>query len=99
MKHTPGPWVFNETVPRMVSSKQGYITRDICRLDGSTMQAFEQDANARLIAAAPKMAKALEYISRRLQADIDDGSRPDQWSMEDMERMALEALPEGYEEQ
>jgi hypothetical protein len=34
----------------------------------------------------------LEYVARRLQADIDDGSRPDQWSMEDMVRKVRAAL-------
>lgn len=61
-KHTQGPWVFNETIPRMVSSKEGYITRDICRMDSSTMQAFDQDANARLIAAAPELLELLEDV-------------------------------------
>ena len=35
---------------------------------------------------------ALQYIIRRLQMDIDDGSRPDQWSMEDLVRVANDAL-------
>lgn len=61
-QHTPGPWTFNETIPRMVSSKEGYITRDICRMDASTMSALEQDANARLIAAAPDLLEALQYL-------------------------------------
>ena len=45
---------------------------------------------------APQMAAALDLIVRRLQADIDDGSRPDQWSMEDLVRKATEALPFGW---
>jgi hypothetical protein len=36
--------------------------------------------------------EALEHISRRLQMNIDDGSRPDQWSMEDLVRKAASAL-------
>lgn len=39
------------------------------------------------------MAIALDLIVRRLQADIDDGSRPDQWSMESLVQKAREALP------
>lgn len=33
------------------------------RLDSSTMAAFEQDANARLIAAAPELLDALEKLA------------------------------------
>jgi hypothetical protein len=39
--------------------------------------------------------EALSYTERRLQANIDDGSRPDQWAMEDIVRgcrLALAAL-------
>jgi hypothetical protein len=62
IQHTPGPWTFNETIPRMVSSKEGYITRDICRMDDSTMSAFNQNANARLIAAAPDLLEAVQDL-------------------------------------
>jgi hypothetical protein len=94
MKHTPGPW----KAEQYGSTDDG---RNIFSIEAPSGMVCESafEADARLIAAAPKMAKALEYISRRLKADIDDGSRPDQWSMEDMVRTALEALPEGYEEQ
>jgi hypothetical protein len=46
---------------------------------------------ASLQARAEAATKALDYIARRLQMDIDDGSRPDQWSMEDMVRKARAA--------
>ena len=52
-------------------------------------------ANAKLADAAPAMADALERIVRRLQLDVDDGSRPDQWTMEDLMRTAKAALPAG----
>ena len=39
-------------------------------------------ANAHLIAAAPDLYEALDMVVRRLSADIEDGSRPDQWSMQ-----------------
>src|SRR5687768_6877392 len=38
--------------------------------------------------AAREAIEALEKIARRLQMDIDDGGRPDQWSMEDLVRVA-----------
>jgi hypothetical protein len=36
--------------------------------------------------------KGVDYAIRRLQADINDGSRPDQWSMEDIVRGLRPAL-------
>lgn len=45
---------------------------------------------------AHAMAAALDCIVRRLQMDVDDGSRPDQWSMEDLIRTAKAALPAGW---
>lgn len=39
-----------------------------------------------------RLREALEHIIRRLQMDIDGGSRPDQWSMEDLVRKANSAL-------
>lgn len=60
-KHTPGPWRVEH---RCIYGKNGdYITRDIgsgssdyvARMDASTMQAFDQKANAQLIASAPDL--------------------------------------------
>ena len=71
--HTPGPWVFNESIPRTVKApKDGYITRHICDMDASTISAFDQDANARLIAAAPDLLEALSL----LVAGIEDSVSP-----------------------
>lgn len=42
--------------------------------------------------AATDMAKALENIIGRLQMDIDDGGRPDQWSMQALVAEANVAL-------
>ena len=62
--HTPGPWKLEDFAWTQIVSKpgNGYITRDICRLDASTMAAFEQRANARLIAAAPELLDALQLL-------------------------------------
>jgi hypothetical protein len=35
-----------------------------------------------------ELVEALERIASRLQMNVDDGSRPDQWSMEDLIRIA-----------
>lgn len=54
----------------------------------------QMHAYARAYAAEQtrELVEALERIARRLQADVDDGSRPDQWSMEDLIRVANTAI-------
>lgn len=42
--------------------------------------------------AIAELVGALDYTARRLQVDIDDGSRPDQWSMEDIVRRCRTAI-------
>jgi hypothetical protein len=61
-KHTPGPWTLEDHGYTYIVSKpgDGYITRDVCRMDGSTTSAFNQKANAHLIVAAPEMLAALK---------------------------------------
>ena len=61
-KHTPGPWRLDNRGTTYIVDKpgDGYITRDICRMDSSTMSAFHQEGNARLIAAAPDLLEALK---------------------------------------
>ena len=63
-QHSPAPWVLEDRGYKLIVSKpgDGYITRDVCRMDASTMSAFNQAANARLIAAAPEMLAALELV-------------------------------------
>jgi hypothetical protein len=36
--------------------------------------------------------EALEHVTRRLQMDIDDGGRPDHWSMLDLTRKTQPAI-------
>lgn len=49
-------------------------------------------ANASLIAAAPDLYDALSKAVNRLKMDMDDGSRPDYWSMEAIVEPAIKAL-------
>lgn len=62
-KHTPGPWIIN---PRAVTSVQDANERGIAACGGffsslpdRAMGDCEQEANARLIAAAPQLLEAL----------------------------------------
>ena len=67
-QHTPGPWALDDRGYKfIVSAGDGYITRDVCRMDSSTMAAFAQEANARLIAAAPELLEALQLCLKALR--------------------------------
>jgi hypothetical protein len=70
---TPGPWELKQGSGFVIEGKSGYITRDVCRLDGSTMSAFEQKANAELIANASQDIYALLRLVKemRKQRDMD----------------------------
>lgn len=79
-KHTPGPWQLDHRGYTFIvaAPKHGYITRDVCRMDASTMSAFHREANARLIAAAPDLLTALEEVlphvefsHRQFKAEVD----------------------------
>ena len=94
-QHTPEPWTLDKKfgVPVIgIDVHDGGPLLPIVDVVHGKNKA-EARKNARLIAAAPKMAAALGYIVRRLQMDIEDGSRPDQWTMEDLIRTARAALP------
>ncbi|MBU6190660.1 MAG: hypothetical protein KGR68_15195 [Betaproteobacteria bacterium] len=82
-KHTPGPWVLENRGYKFIVSKpgDGYITRDVCRMDASTMSAFAQEANARLIAAAPELLEALRvFVSAAYPVTTEINPRGHAWS-------------------
>ena len=72
-EHTPGPWTLEDRCYKYIIHKpgDGYITRDVCRMDDSTMSAFSQKANARLIAAAPDMLNALRIAEKFMEISSD----------------------------
>ncbi len=62
-KHTPGPWLIialdkmTDVIPGTMEAGKNNGKRAICRLMGT-----DKRANARLIAAAPNMLKALKAL-------------------------------------
>jgi hypothetical protein len=56
--------------------------------DHATATALIQSLQAQVQA----LRQAADKVIRRMQMDIDDGSRPDQWSMEDMVRTLRAAM-------
>jgi hypothetical protein len=90
-EHTPGPWLLENRGYKFIVSKpgDGYITRDVCRLDGSTMSAFAQEANARLIAGAPDLLEALKALEVLFSPCVRDSTQAD-WI--DRARAAIKAV-------
>ena len=102
MQHTRGPWAWRSTLgPHGAEHLKGPCVVEVAATGKqlailSEWRTDRQKADAALMAAALAMATALDCIVRRLQMDVDDGSRPDQWSMEDLIRTAKAALPAGW---
>ena len=71
--HTPGPWTFgraipaDDTVSRIVRAGDDHIAV-VMDLDGAAQESVK---NARLIAAAPQMLRALQRLTHPA-ADDDD---------------------------
>jgi hypothetical protein len=63
-----------------------------CGLDGHMQPASVIEKVATKMAAIDDLYDALKSISSRLQMDIDDGSRPDQWAMESLVKTASSAM-------
>ena len=92
------------------SRKDGYIEIETMHKRGETIEDYDlsiapisdgdhmlyDDAIAAISKERKAMAAALDFIARRLQMDVDDGSRPDQWTMEDLIRIAKSALPDWW---
>lgn len=90
-QHTPGPWTLDDRGCKFIVHKtgDGYITRDICRMDGSTMAAFAQEANARLIAAAPELLESLQEVTFLLEALLKLRGEPSPGSIGAKARAAI----------
>lgn len=82
MSHTPGPWMvagpsFGDPLPRYTTcvvteeDDDGEVV-DICEFPVSDYDE-QNEANARLIAAAPDMLEALEAIVKSLADQDDEG--------------------------
>ena len=66
-KHTPGPWVFEQSRDhagnRNISASNGDFVAQALDFN-SYARDVEVDANARLVAAAPEMHEMLDTVSR-----------------------------------
>jgi hypothetical protein len=96
-KYTKGPWRVGELSNCMIdvlhdNKEKGAITMALCRVQARASWLSESEANAKLIASAPDLLETLDLIVRRLNADIEDGTRPDQWSMQALVDKANDAI-------
>lgn len=64
MKHTPGPWTYSE-----IEGFLGfYITQKAERIERQVATAGPNEADARLIAAAPDLLDALKFAYEHLES-------------------------------
>lgn len=69
-KHTPGPWFIGDLSDEIFAKGHTPSTIGICaKTDDSTNEQWQ--ANARLIAAAPKLLEALQSFISRTQGLLD----------------------------
>lgn len=80
-RHTPGPWFF---VKRFLISRQSYMPGYVAEIAicEFTPDEIPNEANARLIAAAPELLEGLKGMislldSGYLVRNIDDDHKPD----------------------
>ena len=87
-KHTPGPWLINRESEDVIEGKlsiesvnaETQLSYFIAQVD----ECKSQEANARLIAAAPELLEACETLFRWLAAEDNHNLMPDFY-----ERIAL----------
>jgi len=64
-KHTPGPWVIDDSNPNLVARLVNGVYEYVCAVEPSSFSNREcnqeqEEADARLIAAAPDLLEALQ---------------------------------------
>jgi hypothetical protein len=80
MTHTPGPWL-RESEINSEGSDWILVTKDYAEIvdlrldDGLVVSEQEQEANARLISAAPELLNALRGVAERWDKD-DEADDP-----------------------
>ena len=80
-KHTPGPWkairnnAYWEVVPQNRGPNAPYTIGNVCASDPDAPDRGLQEANARLIAAAPEMLAALKSVAEWVNNPFD-GNAP-----------------------
>lgn len=78
-KHTPGPWFVNghEHYTKYVEARIGGGLLQEVAACGPTEKQEQQEANARLIAAAPELLEALQHIEEYWNRDSNEQAMTD----------------------
>ena len=73
-KHTPGPWkVTSESHNPLIECEDGYVIAQIKGVSLS-VEGFNYEANARLIAASPKMYELLDKLRNVINDTCEHGN-------------------------
>lgn len=72
-RYTPGPWHHKDDL--VIWSKDGARLAEIDELPGAGTTEAEQEANARLIAAAPATLAELSWLANELHKAANGGDR------------------------
>ncbi len=93
MKHTKGIWRYSEVFKHITTSKKGIIkgSKGICDIVSFNKSDDEIRANAKLIAAAPELLKALSKIYKSWDNWELEVSKKDKDSCNDMYKLWKEA--------
>jgi hypothetical protein len=81
-KHTPGPWkVTSESYNPLIECEDGYV---IAQIKGVSLNVagFDYEANARLIAAAPRMYELLAEARKIFRAGKFDSPKGTEWAID-----------------
>jgi hypothetical protein len=67
-KHTPGPWVVDDSNPNLVARLVDGVYEYVCAVEPSSFSTREyskeqEESDARLISAAPELLEALKEIT------------------------------------
>lgn len=67
MKHTKGPWHTDENFSSVWDSRRA--SAEICRMPSATSNLENNEANARLIAAAPELLESLKELTKQVESN------------------------------
>jgi hypothetical protein len=75
MSHTPGPWIQREQITDHCGVRITADETSIAYVGRVEVSKKQYEANARLIAAAPEMLEALQWVMQCLDGDLPHGTQ------------------------
>ena len=100
-KHTPGPWWYENETAQICANHpldEQYIAR-IYDADSVHSETLPQEANAKLIAAAPELLDIVQYLASGIPVWDDPGSLEESvYHLEKRAKRLIAKIELGYEE-